>query len=370
MDNKNWWDQAKFPDFGFNSHNVPWYNWAPTVLFKMALIENQQVYHFEEDFPVKPGGVFLQKLNSLNCRLIWASTDNSNLSVVESNQNIYINNNTLLSVSSYEDDSYSIRVDTLDKELYNKLLQIIKEERVPKLIGKSVYVLVMSTDGPNIVKAGEAHLPLERGNYEPSVIEDFDYIVNQMNSKEPYGRLVIFNGQPGSGKTHLIRGLLDEIKGAIFVLIQPDLLSQLAGPQLIQPILDINHGNDEKNKSPLVLILEDADRCLVPRGSDNLGEISSLLNFGDGILGTMFDMRIIATTNAAKLEIDKALVRPGRLCRMSNVESLSAETANKAYERLTSKPGPFTNKAPIADVYQKASQNGWLPADSRHKIGF
>jgi hypothetical protein len=54
---------------------------------------------------------------------------------------------------------------------------------------------------------------------------------------------------------------------------------------------------------PILFIIEDADDCLVPRGSGNVSTISSLLNYTDGIFGSMLDLRIIATTNAEKMEI-------------------------------------------------------------------
>ncbi len=49
-----------------------------------------------------------------------------------------------------------------------------------------------------------------------------------------------------------------------------------------------------------MLIVEDADECLVQRGSDNMSTIASVLNISDGILGSILDVRVLATTNAEK----------------------------------------------------------------------
>ena len=115
---------------------------------------------------------------------------------------------------------------------------------------------------------------------------------------------------------------------------------------------------------PLVLILEDADRVLVPRDNKqgSMNAISQVLNLGDGILGSVLDIRIGASTNANKVEMDPATRRPGRLCRYSAVDALSAKESSDALSRLTGKP--FTVKAPttIAQIYRWAREHGWKPS--------
>src|SRR5690606_30039505 len=105
-------------------------------------------------------------------------------------------------------------------------------------------------------------------------------------------------------------------------------------------------------KSSIVLLIEDADACLAPRASDNISSISSLLNCADGILGSMLDIKIVATTNQDRLEFDSALVRPGRLSRHITVGELSAEKATEVYSRLTGNDNfKYTESKILADVY-------------------
>ena len=85
---------------------------------------------------------------------------------------------------------------------------------------------------------------------------------------------------------------------------------------------------------PIALVLEDADRCLVTRGENNINSIQSLLNLGDGILGSLLDLRIIATTNAKKLEMEAAILRPGRLSKRLEVGALDLDTARGVFRRL------------------------------------
>ena len=85
------------------------------------------------------------------------------------------------------------------------------------------------------------------------------------------------------------------------------------------------------------------------------------MNLGDGILGAVLDIRILATTNAETLEMDPATRRPGRLCRHLRVGPLTPQLASKALNRLTGKMVPFDKDITVAEVYSKARSLGWKP---------
>src|SRR5690606_35881131 len=88
-----------------------------------------------------------------------------------------------------------------------------------------------------------------------------------------------------------------------------------------------------KKKNKIVLILEDADDVLAPREQTNMAGIHSILNLTDGILGKILNVRIIATTNALAKSLDRAIIRPGRLCVHSEVGPLSQDHAQRIFER-------------------------------------
>jgi len=111
----------------------------------------------------------------------------------------------------------------------------------------------------------------------------------------------------------------------------------------------------------MALIIEDADKVLVNRQAGDMAAISSLLNLGDGILGSVLDVRIIATTNAEKLEMDAATRRKGRLCQYIDVGSVEPDRAESILRRLTGTSKRPTNPVPLGDIYSYARDLGWTP---------
>jgi len=206
------------------------------------------------------------------------------------------------------------------------------------------------------------------GNYTKKVMDDYKFAIKDLNSESPSGRIVVMRGPAGTGKTHLIRAMLLQVPDAMFVLISPEVVTNLAGPELLPLLMNYRGGST----GPIVLILEDADRCLVARADENMSLIQSLLNLGDGILGSLLDVRIVATTNADELKMEQAIMRPGRLSKMLDVDHLDPLTAQQIFRRLL--PGvdfpveingstnPKDFKVTLAEVYSMARKNGWTPS--------
>jgi hypothetical protein len=230
-----------------------------------------------------------------------------------------------------------------------------------------IYAIVRQSMHLGLSSIGNAGIPLVEGNYTPKVMEDYKYVIRDLKSESPSGRISIMRGPAGTGKTHLIRAMLLEVPDAMFVLISPEVVTTLAGPELL-PLLMNYRGS---TTGPIVLVLEDADKCLVARENTDMNSIQALLNLGDGILGSLLDMRIVATTNADEFKMDAAITRPGRLSKMLDVNSLDLTTAQKIFDRLlpdASVPKELVEnphvafKMSLAEVYALARKYGWTPA--------
>ena len=276
-----------------------------------------------------------------------------------------------ISCSSERHSSYSINV--LNKELFESILEILESSRVEEEEGGKMSVLVQGNGSLYLEEIQATSVPFEAENYAENVVADFRHVCEDLKSKKPCGRLTILEGCPGTGKTHMVRSINAEVPDATFVIVPQNLVSQLDSPSLLGTLITASNENNGKS---IVLIVEDADSCLVKRGADSMGALASILNLSDGIIGRMLDLRIICTSNAAVQDLDNALMRDGRLCRHIEVGLLDGAHANKVFQRLTGKEGSFEAKGfySLAQIY-KASNGGDVGEKSagqkpRNVVGF
>jgi hypothetical protein len=343
---------------------VPWNGWGEQALMKNALENNKFLYMYSKiAYKINDLQKLINEFKKIGLRFVASYSEEFNEdenTMKDISSSLLVADDSVLEITNA--GTYVVfEASSFNKELINVLKASISKYTSGYIKQRCAYVITNNPmEGPSLTSVGRADLPLERDNYERSVISDYDHIVSQLNCKEPFGRLTILNGPPGTGKTYLVRGILNEVKNANVVLVPPNLIPDLAGPQMIRVLSELRPYSPDGSATeiePTILIIEDADQCLVERGSVNAAHISGLLNFGDGILGSLLDVRIIATTNADKLQIDKALLRPGRLCRLTNVGSVSEVRAKSIYKRLTNKQIKTFGKSMVslAEIYAKIS---------------
>lgn len=125
------------------------------------------------------------------------------------------------------------------------------------------------------------------------------------------GRVIIWHGEPGTGKTSALVALATEWKWCQVELISDPEVMMSSHSKLSSTIQGRRHS---KEKRARLLVFEDADGLVVnngARGSRSF-EMSRLLNLADGLLGIDQEIMMLFTTNAAPDHLDPALSRPGR----------------------------------------------------------
>lgn len=147
------------------------------------------------------------------------------------------------------------------------------------------------------------------------------------NIKNDKSGVFIFNGDAGSGKTSLIKYLSCECRDKHFIFIPNNVAYCLSNPDML-PIL-INNPN-------CILILEDAEEIVLNKNGERSSGLATLLNIADGILGDCLKIKIIVTFNNldSYKNIDKALLRKGRLLGQYNINELSLEKTKKLMRKL------------------------------------
>lgn len=195
---------------------------------------------------------------------------------------------------------------------------------------------LIEVNGRGVFAIDEHAMPRQafvRDNYEDHVMNQFDALKAFCRRRTPSeeGALVLLDGPPGTGKTHIIRGLVNSV-AAPFVLAAGSTIANLENPGFIPFIL-----RECRERGGLVLILEDADSILVSREfQQNVSLLSLLLNATSGILGDIGNLRVVATVNTWDEDrVDSAVLRPGRLYSRIRVGDLPEEHARRVVLRVS-----------------------------------
>lgn len=264
---------------------------------------------------------------------------------------LYISDAALYSIEQDEsDDSVTLYMVSLNKDDTSRL-----ESAATKYLSKNkkntIFTLMSGMGDLYLSPLGTLSSPLVRDNYTDEVLGGFDFLTRDLKALNPFGRLAIVNGPPGTGKTYLVRGIINELDDSTVVLIPPRMIAEIDGPSLISTFID----HRKRNDSPIILVIEDADQCLAPRTVGDISSISALLNHTDGILGSLLNLRIVATTNQESMEFDAALTRAGRLSKHIEVNTLDADKATDVYRRLTGdNEFRYNEQRDLANVYADA----------------
>jgi energy-coupling factor transporter ATP-binding protein EcfA2 len=206
--------------------------------------------------------------------------------------------------------------------------------------------------GIGLIKSEMGHLDIEEFelnipdmdielNYGEDFLKVHETIVKRLNKTNDKG-IILFHGDPGTGKTSYIKYLTRLIEEKEILFIPPSMAESLSEPSIIPFLME--HKNS-------ILIIEDAEKVISDREHNGSSAgVSNILNLTDGILGDCLNIQIVATFNMKREKIDSALLRKGRLIAEHKFEPLSVDNANKLLKNL-GKDNEVTKPMPLSDIY-------------------
>lgn len=195
-------------------------------------------------------------------------------------------------------------------------------------------------------------------NYSGGLQDDISKLV-ELQPKMDKGRLILWHGPPGTGKTSAIRALSREWRSWCDFLYITDPEQFFNDPQyffhcvLSDNVTSWRYTNSRENNRWRIIIAEDSGEFLRRgAGQRERQAASRLLNASDGLLGQGLRFLIIITTNEPIGELDEAVCRPGRCLTNLNFGKFSPTAASKWLGR------PVSSQMTLAELYQ--AQNNMM----------
>jgi hypothetical protein len=195
-------------------------------------------------------------------------------------------------------------------------------------------------------------------NYNDDIGEMHKSILSKLRVKKASG-LFLFHGIPGTGKSTYIKYLIHYLNKDV-IFMSPKLAGALDAPDLTTFLL--------KNRNSIIVI-EDAEELITSRDGGRNSSISTILNLTDGLLGECMGIQIIATFNTQVNNIDKALLRKGRLQHLYEFKELSVVKSNVLIQEIGIKNYNVLKPMTLSDIYNM-KETDFQIKNERTPIGF
>ena len=191
-----------------------------------------------------------------------------------------------------------------------------------------------------------------------------EFIAKNYNDDLPYDKIERFvgsdesgicllHGEPGTGKSTFIKHLIGKHTECNFYYIPSSLMTQVDENELANYLLHADSNS--------LYIIEDCEAIISDRNKGVNPMLPTLLNFSDGIVGGALKPKFILTFNCPISQIDKAILRKGRLKIKYDFKPLCLEKTKLLYPEAT---GPM----PLCDIYNR-EDNG-TEDNGKKRIGF
>lgn len=191
------------------------------------------------------------------------------------------------------------------------------------------------------------------------------------------GQLLLWHGEPGTGKTTALRALAREWRGwcDLHYIVDPEVFFGARADYMMEVLTTEVHytsspGDDERTRALRwrLLVLEDCGELLQPDAKREVGQaLARLLNACDGLIGRGLRILVMLTTNESAEKLHEAVARPGRCAARIEFPSFKSAEARSWLAGHGCEVGR-ADVMTLADLY--ARLEGFRERSSGRRIGF
>lgn len=215
-----------------------------------------------------------------------------------------------------------------------------------------------------------------KGNYPEGTREELAKLFSDDFRPGHGGQLILWHGDPGTGKTTALRALAKSWQdwAEVNYITDPDKFFGASSSYMLRVLLeDIDgpHVTEEevqgaKGKWKL-LVLEDASELFGATAKQDVGPaLGRFLNVVDGLIGQGLRVIVLATTNEDDGNWNQAVSRPGRTAAQVKFHGFDAEAARRW--RVDHGLPDAGSSAELADLYAELEGARTKPAS--RPVGF
>ena len=207
------------------------------------------------------------------------------------------------------------------------------------------------------------------GNYPAGTREALEQTMRDAPSVIARGRLLLWHGPPGTGKTSAVRTLARENHRRVGIeyVIDPEAMFGRDAAYFVGVLFD-QDDPDEADERIRLLVLEDCDELLSADAKERAGQgLARLLNLVDGLIGQGLRIAVLITTNEPLSAFHPAVSRPGRCGAVVGFDLFGAGEAAAwlaRHEVAAEAPG----RASLADLL--AVREGRAVPSQKAPLGF
>lgn len=266
--------------------------------------------------------------------------------------------NDKILINIYRENFYILfdsKHETLSESIIKKILPFIKKRKRTKEIS-----LVISSQ--NGLDTKEIEIKKPKLSIDLFYNDDFkpihQLVLKTLRLKKQKG-LFLFHGIPGTGKSTYIKYLIHHQNKKV-IYISPKMAGNLDSTIFTEFLIDNENS---------ILVIEDAEELIVSRENNHNSHLSFLLNLTDGILADSLGIQVIATFNTDVKNIDKALLRKGRLTGIYEFKELETTKVNSLFEYLKIENEETLKPMSLTEIFNFKESN-FNTKKEKTKIGF